>query len=959
MKKISASTMLILVAAGVIAGIVLTFAASQSTRHQEAIASAERELQAKANLLAERMSGTIELTRSKIREVVEARHSALAADHTPQQMYDALQSIHADSPVFVSLIWTDAAGDRIASSFFADPPPASLAYREHFQIPRNNPEYAEKLFIGTPVFAPVLDSWILAVTLRLETADGAFAGIAAGIVNPEVLSEIYAYAQLGDTGLVQLVRADGVLLTQHPYDVRDLGQKIRLPGGDNGGVSNGDVNGRVIAEASVSNSDVYVVVSQSTGIALARYWTHFWSEILMVAALLFTLLAGALMLARDMRQKAALAADIRFREGRSRAFAEASSDWFWEMGANLRVTWVSDSSEETLGIKPERFHGKLLADILDAGTQINFGAHQQALDARQPFYDLEFNNVGKDRDRAILVSGVPHFDADGAFLGYRGTAKDITALRQAERRFVDVVKYFPGRVMVFDRDERLVLFNRSPSAPVRMVEERIEIGDTFEEVIRKMVAAGLIDDADADPEAWILARLAKFRERAGSSLLHMGDKVIEAIERPMVDGGTISLRFDVTERQRAADIVEEARIAAETASQAKSEFLASMSHEFRTPLNAIIGFSQVLQMDQSGNLSEQQSEYVEHVEKSGRHLLKLVSEVLDLASIEAGKLRLSIEPVDTIGLLRQVTEIMGPVAEKAGLRLEIDRALGAPRVQADAQRLRQIVLNLISNAIKYNRPDGHVRVTATGKGDTVRISVEDDGIGIASQHHDMVFSPFDRLGAEMSTVEGTGIGLSLCKRLVEAMGGRIGFQSHVDEGSTFWIELPITAEASKPAPQRYEIDQGSVAVSGSYSLLYVEDNPSNLRLMESLIATLPNVRMYSAPSGPIGLDLAQAHRPDIIVLDLNLPDMSGFEILKILQEQPETYSTPVIALTAAARLRDIEKGLNAGFFRYITKPLDVNGFLQAVEAALESSRGSKATITSTPTIDHKDSETAS
>jgi len=382
------------------------------------------------------------------------------------------------------------------------------------------------------------------------------------------------------------------------------------------------------------------------------------------------------------------------------------------------------------------------------------------------------------------------------------------------------------------------------------------------------------------------------------------------------------------------------------ANQAKTEFLASMSHELRTPLNAVIGFGQMLEMDRPRTLTADQQEYAQYVVKSGHHLLALISEVLDLAGIESGHLKLSVEPVNADALIIEVLKTIEPVALKSGIRLTHDASDWRPNVQADVQRFRQVLLNLVSNAIKYNKPNGSVTVRLFKHEGRARIEFSDTGLGISEPLWPKIFTPFERLGHESSEIEGAGIGLALSKRLVEAMDGRIGFESSAGVGSTFWIDLALSETAPRTPPD------GSADLrltAGGYSLLYVEDNPSNLRLMEHLVGTQPNVQMYSAPSGGLGLELAKARRPDVIVLDLNLPGMSGFDILKHLKSHPETWNTPVLALTAAAMPNDVKRGLAAGFFRYIAKPLDVNAFLTAIEDALSDSHRGKETAVKTET----------
>ena len=362
-----------------------------------------------------------------------------------------------------------------------------------------------------------------------------------------------------------------------------------------------------------------------------------------------------------------------------------------------------------------------------------------------------------------------------------------------------------------------------------------------------------------------------------------------------------------------------------------------MSHELRTPLNAVIGFAQMLRIDREHALTSRQDDYASYILRGGHHLLALINDVLDLNAIEAGRIHLSIERVGVRETLDYVRSSMGTIAAAAGDEFDMGTPAAIADVRADQLRLRQILINLVSNAIKYNRPGGAVALTALqAPGDQVRFVVTDTGIGIAPERQKDLFQPFNRLGAEHTGIEGTGIGLALSRQLVESMSGRLGFTSELGRGSTFWIELP--AEPAGAATADRPPAAHATRPSGGYSLLYIEDNPASLRLMEHLISTLPGVAMLSAPTPQLGLDLAMAHRPDVIVLDLNLPSMHGLEVLSRLKAAPQTRSIPVIALTAAALPGDIKRGFAAGFFRYLTKPLDVNAFLAAVDDALASTR---------------------
>ena len=380
---------------------------------------------------------------------------------------------------------------------------------------------------------------------------------------------------------------------------------------------------------------------------------------------------------------------------------------------------------------------------------------------------------------------------------------------------------------------------------------------------------------------------------------------------------------------------------ADSASVAKSEFLSRMSHELRTPLNAVIGFGQLLELDQ---LDERQHEHIEHILKAGRHLLELINEVLEISRIEAGQLALSPEAVPLRETVREVLALVTPLAAQRDVHLNADMTglQEDGHVHADRQRLRQVLLNLLSNAIKYNRAGGRVDVsfqrTETG---TVRTVVADTGIGIESRQLARAFEPFDRLGAEGSDVEGTGLGLTLSKRLVEAMNGSITVESELGHGTTFIVELnsadapQVEQDAQQPsrdASLKSRIDPGATG----QRLLYIEDNVSNLTLVERILERQPAVELIPAMQGSLGLDLAREHHPDLILLDLHLPDMAGDEVLRRLQADPSTRHIPVVVLSADANKRQSERLLHLGASNYLTKPLDIQRFLEVIAANLNA-----------------------
>ncbi|WP_298828021.1 ATP-binding protein [uncultured Piscinibacter sp.] len=387
--------------------------------------------------------------------------------------------------------------------------------------------------------------------------------------------------------------------------------------------------------------------------------------------------------------------------------------------------------------------------------------------------------------------------------------------------------------------------------------------------------------------------------------------------------------------------LQEARIAADRANQAKSDFLSSMSHELRSPLNAILGFAQLLDSG-SPPLTEAQKSSVDQILQAGWYLLELINEVLDLSLIESGRLSLSIEPLSLPEVLADCEAMIGPQARQGGIAISFDTWDSLPSVQADRTRVKQILVNLLSNAIKYNRVGGSVEVSCRrAAGGGVRVSLQDTGEGLSAAKLAHLFEPFNRLGQEAGAEQGTGIGLVVCKQLVALMGGEIGVESTVGVGSVFWIELPAaTGTGMRAEPEPVERPPPHLAAGDPLmrTVLCVEDNPANLLLVARLLARRPDILLLSAKDGRRGIEMARESAPDLILMDINLPGISGNTALRILAGDPATAHIPVVALSANAMPRDVEKGLKSGFFRYLTKPIKVSQFLETVDLALDEAR---------------------
>ncbi|WP_188661207.1 hybrid sensor histidine kinase/response regulator [Arenimonas soli] len=394
---------------------------------------------------------------------------------------------------------------------------------------------------------------------------------------------------------------------------------------------------------------------------------------------------------------------------------------------------------------------------------------------------------------------------------------------------------------------------------------------------------------------------------------------------------------DITERMQVEIRLREAKAVADKANRAKSEFLSNMSHELRTPLNAVLGFAQLIKSG-SPSPTPVQERNVDYILKAGWYLLALVDEILDLAVIESGRPSLAMDSVSLDEVMRECQAMVEQQAQTRGIRMRFPVDPAPLPVHADRKRVKQVLNNLLSNAIKYNRPEGSVQVDwLVAEDGRVRISVTDTGQGLSADQIGQLFQPFNRLGKEAGREQGTGIGLMVSKLIVEMMGGAIGVQSTVGEGSVFWLELnPATGAPGNAVPAQ---DESARAMHGRVyaplrKLLYVEDNPANLALVEAIIARRPDIRLLTATDGDAGILLARANLPDVILMDLNLPGIDGTQTMNVLAGDPATARIPVVALSADASADNIERGLQAGFFAYVTKPIKVDEFMDTLDKAL-------------------------
>jgi PAS domain S-box-containing protein len=617
-------------------------------------------------------------------------------------------------------------------------------------------------------------------------------------------------------------------------------------------------------------------------------------------------------------------------------------------GRDGGATYVSPNCERVLGLTPEQvtspeFWTGLAPD--DVARYYEAAARMYAADAPE-FFELEssFEFEGQRRYLWVLMTRERVYDDVGLLVFFL----DVTARRQAEQQAAErqrelraITAASPDIIAVFNADLHLLWTSEAFTSVLGYrAPERV---DTF--------ASGIVHEADraamaAAVRSVISGGAEDFTVQVRARHVAGGWVVLEAHGRPSLGPGgepvaAVAVFRDVTTRIKLEAELVEARDAANAASGAKSEFLSRMSHELRTPLNVILGFTQLLQME---DLGPEQQNWLEQILLAGRHLLDLINEVLDIARIESGALTLSAEPVAVRAVIAETVEAMRPIAAAREVSIGAEFDDHDLFVRADRQRLKQVMLNLLSNAVKYNKSGGSIRVTADFDNtdladDVVRIRIADTGIGIAPQYLQRLFVPFDRLGAEHSPVEGTGVGLSLSLRLVEAMDGEVAVESTPGEGSTFTVILPAAAAPAELAPLIddpivTEADRDDEGPSGT--VLYIEDNLTNLHFMRRVIDRRPGVHLVHALQGRLGLELARTAQPDVVLLDLHLSDMNGVDVLLQLRGDPTTRDVPVFIVSADATAGQVERMTDAGATGYLTKPLQVPQILALLDNALES-----------------------
>ena len=606
---------------------------------------------------------------------------------------------------------------------------------------------------------------------------------------------------------------------------------------------------------------------------------------------------------------------------------------------------------------PQEVVARAKALSLELATTIKPGFEALVFKASRGIEDIyELTYIRKDGSRFPAVVSVTALrDDQDAIIGYLLIGTDNTARKEieADKNQLDQrlrnQQFYTRSLFESNMD---ALITTDPSGFITDVNKQMELltGCTRDELIGAPFKTYFTDPERAEASIKLVLSEKKVtnfeltaHSRDGRETL-VSYNATTFYDRDRKLQGVFAAARDITERDRLDQALkeknvelEDARALAEKANLAKSDFLSSMSHELRSPLNAILGFAQLMESD-SPPPNPAQKESITQILQAGWHLLKLIDEILDLAKVESGQVPLSPEPVSLEDIMIECRGMVEAQAQQRDIKLIFPKCTNPFFVRADRTRVKQVLINLLSNAIKYNKENGTVEVACVENSPgRIRVSIKDTGAGLDAGQLAQLFQAFNRLGQEAGSVEGTGIGLVVAKRLVELMGGVIGVESKVGEGSVFWFELK-----SVIGPQLSDEDDDDAKLSKTHmhqgtqvrTLLYVEDNPANLKLVQQIIARYPDIHLLTAVNGTGGIEIARSSQPDVILMDINLPDINGYEALKILRSDPATAHIPLVAISANAMPRDIKTGMEAGFSRYITKPIKVNEFMDALDEAL-------------------------
>ena len=651
-------------------------------------------------------------------------------------------------------------------------------------------------------------------------------------------------------------------------------------------------------------------------------------------------LQGIFASARDITAQARLSQQLTEQQVYNRSLIEASADALFAIDPDGVITDVNAAATRLTGYSRRHLTNLRFAELFTRPERATAGVEQTFAESRVLGYELELNTSSGLRVTVSFNAGV-FSDASGNPVGILAAARDITQQKDLDRQLRSQQSY--TRSLIESNIDALM--TTDPLGIITDVNQQMEslTGRTRGELVGSPCKDHFTDPAAAEEGIRLVLREGTVtnyeltvRSTNGTETVVSYNASTFFDENGKLQGVFAAAR-DVTDLKRGEERIRIAREEAERANRAKSEFLSRMSHELRTPLNAILGFTQLLEMDE---LTGEPAERVGQIDRAGRHLLGLINEVLDISRIEAGQIALSPEPVRVAGVLDETAQLVAGLSEQCGVDMRLDVA-DDHWARVDQQRFKQVLLNLLSNAVKYNKRTGTVTVRSELVDGRLRLRVSDTGQGIPENRVVELFTPFNRLGADRTGIEGSGLGLSLSKALAEAMGGSLDLETTSSDGSTFLLEVPASEKRGPAAPPHSSSGAAEECVHGqhprpvgNHAVLYIEDNLANVDLLEDILGKRENITLIPSLQGSLGIDLARTRKPSLVLLDLHLPDMSGEEVLRHLKHDPETAAIPVVILTADAINAKPEHFLSQGARAHLTKPIDVGRLVDVVDTVL-------------------------
>ncbi len=870
------------------------------------------------------------------------------------------------------VVVADASGRITAAAVVASVAGVSLADRDFFVAQRDAVD--DRPFFGEPRKSRLSDNNSIPLSRRIVGADGRFAGIVLVSVLPAKLLSIAKSVDLGSDGAVGIVARDGLSrarvtrdgdVDETPYDMTGLaGWQRFLADGSAVAQGKSPVDGVERLAALERIGDWPLGIYVETSVADMAVHRHALDTVIAGVGILATLsvFAMAWLLRRRLDELEFAQNAILDRERRFRDFAETTADWFWEQDADLRFTFLSDSNYRLSGVQPESQYGMRRDEIGVLGVdEAGWAAHREQLERREAFRDFRYERFDlTGRRRFLSISGKPIFDEKGRFLGYRGSGRDMTEemdARQAlaiakiraedsERTLRDGIEALRDAFVMFDASRRVLMWNRKYEEMYPHVRGQVEVGMLAYDLMHMHAVSALFGVPADERESWVADRLS-FVLRGGvpyDRSLTDG-RTIRVIGFATASGGEIHLLQDVTSDIAATRALTQAKESAEAASDAKSRFLATMSHEVRTPINGVMGMASLL-LDT--NLDNQQKLYVQSIRDASDSLLQIINDVLDFSKLEAGRLEFEELVFDMRALVRSTVEIVAARARAKGLTLDWQIDGDVPeRLRGDPGRLRQVLLNLLSNAIKFTEHGG-VRVEASARAQVngrIRgwISVRDSGIGIPADRLPRLFREFEQLdGSIARRFGGTGLGLAISHRLVARMGGELRAESVPGKGSVFVfdIELSPAMVESEARPSNVdwavEFERIAHARNRPLRLLLAEDNQTNRLIVSAMLEPI-GLRVDTAGNGLEAVEAQRVVPYDLILMDVNMPEMDGYAATAAIRALDGAAArVPIVAVTANAFDTDRDAALAAGMDDFISKPFRKDALLALVLRHLAS-----------------------